>query len=73
MNPHVIGDVSGGQQLPTDVTGNLLLVADQVGAEAVPRGERRRAGLREENRVRSRLFDQRLPVATPVTGWLPCT
>lgn len=47
VDPHVVGDVGGRQKLPADVAGNLLLVADQVGAEAVPRGERRRAGLRE--------------------------
>lgn len=54
VNPHVVGDVGGGQQLPADVTGNLLLVPDQVGAEAVPRGEGRRAGLREENSASQR-------------------
>lgn len=40
VDPHVVGDVSGRQQLSADVTWNLLLVPDQVGAEAVPRGER---------------------------------
>lgn len=47
VDPHVVGDVSGGQQLPTDVTWYLLLVPDQVGAETVPRGKRRRARLWE--------------------------
>lgn len=47
VDPHVVGDVSGGQQLPADVTWYLLLVPNQVGAETVPRGERRRARLWE--------------------------
>lgn len=50
VNPHVVGDVGGRQQLPADVTGNLLLVPDQVGAEPIPRGERRRAGLQRGDR-----------------------
>lgn len=45
VHPHVVGDVGGRQQLPTDVTRHLLLVADEVGAEAVPRGKGRRARL----------------------------
>lgn len=47
VDPHVVSDVSGGQQLPADVTRYLLLVPDQVGSETVPRGERRRARLLE--------------------------
>lgn len=47
VDPHVVGDVSGGQQLPADVTRYLLLVPDQVGAETVPCGERRCARLWE--------------------------
>lgn len=50
VNPHVVGDVSGRQQLPADVTGNLLLVPDQVRAQTVPRRKRRRARLQEGNR-----------------------
>lgn len=49
VDPHVVGDVGGRQQLPANVTGNLLLVPDQVGAQTVPRGKRRRAGLQEDN------------------------
>ncbi len=45
VHPHVIGDVSGGQQLPTDVTWHLLLMTDEVGTETIPRGECRRACL----------------------------
>jgi len=45
VDPHVVGDVGGRQQLPTDVTRYLLLMADQVSAETIPRGERRRARL----------------------------
>lgn len=41
----MVGDVGGRQQLPADVTRHLLLVADEVGAEAVPRGKGRRARL----------------------------
>ena len=40
VDPHVVGDVGGRQQLPTDVTRHLLLVTDQVRAETIPRGER---------------------------------
>lgn len=40
VHSHVVGDVRSGQQLPADVTRHLLLVTDQVGAEAVPRGKR---------------------------------
>lgn len=40
VDPHVIGDVSSRQQLPTDVTRHLLLVPDEVGAETIPRRKR---------------------------------
>lgn len=70
VHPHVVGDVSGRQQLPADVAGNLLLVSDQVGAETVPRRKRRRARLQEENRK-----SQPLPEATSpcASSRLPCT
>lgn len=45
VDPHVVGDVSSRQQLPTDVTRHLLLVPDQMSAETIPRGKRRRACL----------------------------
>ena len=45
VDPHVVGDVGGGQQLPTDVAGDLLLVADQVSAQPVAGRERRGARL----------------------------
>lgn len=45
VHPHMVSDVRGRQQLPADVTWHLLLVADEVCAEAVPRGEGRRARL----------------------------
>ena len=48
VDPHVVGDVSGRQQLPADVTRHLLLVTDQMCTEAVPRGEGRRARLRRK-------------------------
>lgn len=40
VDPHVVGDVSGRQQLPADVTRHLLLVANQVSTEAIPCGKR---------------------------------
>lgn len=40
VDPHVVSDVRRRQQLPADVARHLLLVADQVRTEAVPRGER---------------------------------
>lgn len=52
VDPHVVGDVSGRQQLPTDVTGYFFLVPDQVGAETVPCGKCRRACLWETGRKR---------------------
>ena len=41
----MISDVGGREELATDVARHLLLVANQVGTETVPRGEGRRAGL----------------------------
>lgn len=59
VDPHVVGDVSGRQQLPTDVTRYLLLVPDQVGAETVPRGERRRARLCKRDDVHGQRDEHR--------------
>lgn len=44
VDSHVVSDVGGRQQLPTDVTGHLLLMTDQVSAQPVPGGEGRGAG-----------------------------
>lgn len=46
VDSHVVSDVGGRQQLPTDVTGHLLLMTDQVSAQPVPGGEGRGAGLK---------------------------
>lgn len=39
VHPHVIRDVSSGQELATDVARDLLLVANHVRAQTVLRGE----------------------------------
>lgn len=47
VDPHVISDVGSREQLPTDVTRNLFLMADQMSTQAIPRGKRWRARLQE--------------------------
>lgn len=39
VHPHVICDVSSRQELPTDVTGNLLFVANHVSTQAILRSK----------------------------------
>lgn len=39
VHPHVICDVCSGQQLPTDVAGYLLLVANHVRTQTILRGK----------------------------------
>ena len=41
VHPHVIGDVSGREQLAADVARDLLLVTDHVSAQTVLGGETR--------------------------------
>lgn len=50
VHPHVVCDVSGGQELPTDVTGHLLLVANHVRTQPILRGKAGLTGLTEGTR-----------------------
>lgn len=50
VHPHMICDVSSRQQLPTDVAGDLLLVADHVRTQAVLGGKARLAGLKDQSK-----------------------
>ena len=45
--PHMICDVSSREELATDVTGDLLLVANHVSAQTILRGKAGLAGLRK--------------------------
>lgn len=45
VHPHVICDVCSGQQLPTDVAGDLLLVANHVRPQTILRGKTGLTGL----------------------------
>lgn len=48
VHPHVVGDVGGRQQLPTDVAGHLLLVANHVRTQAVLGSKAGLAGLKRQ-------------------------
>lgn len=39
VHPHMIGDVGSRQELPADVAGHLLLVANHVSSQAILGGE----------------------------------
>lgn len=48
VHPHVICDVGRRQELPADVAGDLLLVANHVCTQAVLGGKAGLAGLKDE-------------------------
>lgn len=48
VHPHVIGDVGRRQELPTDVAGHLLLVANHVRTQAVLGRKAGLAGLKDK-------------------------
>lgn len=48
VHPHVICDVSSGQELSADVAGNLLLMADHVRAQTILGGKAGLTGLKDE-------------------------
>ena len=47
VHPHVICDVSSRQELPTDVAGDLLLVANHMRTQSILRGKAGLTGLRK--------------------------
>lgn len=48
VHPHVIGDVRSRQKLPTDVAGDLLLVANHMRTQTVLCGKTGLAGLQKD-------------------------
>lgn len=47
VHPHVIRDVGSRQELPTDVAGDLLLVANHMRTQTILRGEAGLTGLKK--------------------------